>query len=1128
MPDSGVMTEADAAGIGQPPGVLHESAAAGIPALPAGVYHESEVGGNQPFTQMPTSTDLANAAGIAPEAQERSRQMIQAGASMVGKVTKVLSAPMRLVSGAIVSGAAALGVPGAAELKQQTNPEGRWLPDSYFNDITDFALSKADQAMGLSQMGDQYRLLVAGTKLGVGGLANVLGDPLMYTKIGTLTKAAEEFQKAGLYSNQAAATERSLLAIGSPLSSSAYELIGMNKVQPVIDKLAQLPGVKQAASVLRALSPDTGYADVDLHNRVSDGLARGETNALKQGYLMPMADRNYTPEEKSLMFALGESSSNITPAVPSHVLKAALTGGKTFQSEAEVTAAMQKSLPGLAQKAGMIVDPARADQLIDGALQAKRSDTRFLENAVKAGKVDESNIATSVIDNHMPHVRDPRFAGMQKADNIETSFSPSGAKPYTGSPIKQRTFLGSVDQANAAIEAKYGPEFKDFFITDPHLATAMREGQSLKLIRDSQTMDLLGKYGVRMTPTEAQASGRAFIEHPDFKGKNIVVVGEHGVQAMNKFSDVAFPRDIAAKMNYRFGAPFMRNVTGFLGNAQDVFDSGRSAVKSLNGINRATVFMSESLFGRNVASNLVKAHVAGMGYDALMGARSALFSRWGGFRQSLGRMAAMLPGEDQGFRAVPSLMNPNGKFYSAKEFSDLATKFGITGANAFHDGVADFLQAGKQVTLQQMKAAPVTMGLRGAAQVAQNIQHNVVVLGEHGENLVRAALFRQRLMDGWEPGPAAAEVTKWLFDYTRNSPLTDAARFFMPFVQHPIKEALLAPENVARGAFQYNQLYNSFPRVLAAAFQDPLHQAAVNQLLPPTLRLKDATVGPMIPGNSWLANFFAPQDRSGNKQDGVLYFNQQGPLSVLNHFDYTSKAALQHQTESNYGLSPFWAAALHFVQGKDNFDRPLAGTARWNNLFWEGLLGNIALPNTIKLVKNALGGGNPQLTTPLTATLANAAWGTFGGYTPLDQDYQVKILSLAHARRDLLMQGSEEVRKDAGALASPGAYSQWLRQSGREIVPTSNADVYAEAATKIQQASGQIGAEEAQANAARAFLKGGLSAKDYAARIRSIDDTLGQVNDAYSFGMQRYLDMAKGSKSPADARVRAGIPPASK
>lgn len=1042
------------------------------------------------------------------------------GGSLVKQCLSVLdksSYPVRMHMVSEVAGAAALGLPGAQELYQKLNPNNEMFPDAHYRDVTDFMWDKVSQSMDPKMMlpypnnGDFGRALIGVDKAMTGMAVDVVKDPLMYMGFGELTEGAQAIRKIGPEAASSlgvdyntASNARNALTLRSPftqtpegindfgvvlsgdqlktgvqavklsapvqvaskmMDSAAETQIG----QKVIQGAQSMNPINIMGKVARYLSPDTGIADIDYALNTHSALSKGQDAGIIQSYVKNIARAGYTDEEAKVIQELGESVPNLRPNLPQDVIDSA--DGKLSASESDVRASAQSKLGDVAKKLGVTIGPGRDQAIIDGMVEAKKSDSRYLENLFRAGKLDASNIGGQVLENHLPHVMDPTHYGSTEADQAMQWVNKVSSKGIT----KERTLLGSVSDVNRQVEARFG--VKSLFIEDPFVATATREARSQRLVRDTDLMRTVKNYGTLPTP-EAKAAGMQPIQHSETEG-------------------LVFPKQISGKVSYYLGVQSPGNLEG--GISQIAQALNRTPIGTQNRILRMQVFTAPGIWARNAVDNLGKGVIYGVGPDA-----------WAATH-------AILNDSFEGTRAAPNLIRPQGKFYSGAELKKIFQDFGASKTTSFREGMNDFLGATKASLMDQARGVASSYATK-AGEFAKGAMDFVSKYGEKAESFTRQAFLYQKIVkEGYEPAAAADMMTRVFFDYTRNSPATDAARFFMPFIQHPIKTALMAPEFLGKGAGYYNAVHNTFPAVLANMMSDPMHDQEFNQIAPDWLKQRDAIAGPMIAQNSWLSNIFGKSKNGGPVQS---YLTPDLGMSILN-------------TLKNPGLNPTFQALLNFTRGRQPDylvngiavkGQEIPGSQKWNQLFWDTLRGSISMPNMERYIKQSFGLGNPQLYQPLTVHLMRAATSQFMGSTDLDSQAHSTLISLAHAYQDLQKGGSYQIKQEAqNALASPTSYSTYMNQKYGPVIPASNATIYADAKTKMGTDLNNIRGEQQKTGLAQAFGEGKLDAGEYRARLHNLEQQIDAVNKGYQLGMTRYLEMSKGAKSPEEARARSGV-----
>lgn len=1018
------------------------------------------------------------------------------GGSMVKKGMAVLdyaSYPSRLAMMAETAGAAAIGVPGAQELYQKLNPTNSLFPNPHYHDVSDFVIDKAAQESGADQWGPVARGIIATTKVGVGMVADMAHDPLMYLGIGEYTEGAQALQKIGAMGEEGSQA-RNILSLhipftdvknvpilsGEQVTNAANAVKSTDTFQALsqgADRVMSIPGVQAAAQaaqsvasipgkIVRALSPNTGFQDVDYAANTYKSLENGRDANIINGYIADVKKMNFTSDEAKMIGELGENVSNLKPNIPDSVLAPA--SGK-FVDEATLRQQTWDAMEAAEKKLGTPIAAGRDNAIVDGVVQAKMSDARDLENKFKAGQFDAKS---DVLENHLPHVMDPKYIGNGDAERAQAWAMNKEKSISSGQISRQRSLLGTVSEINQAVKEKFGID--KLFMEDPFAATATREARSQKLLRDTTLLDSLTKYGV---PVNEAPKGYLPIHHASLEGNGLV-----------------YPPEIATKMGYLMGAKSPGNLQG---TTEALINVLKKPIQIQNKLVRMQVFTSPGIWIRNGLDNLIKGMVYGVGPDA-----------WRATHE-------VLSGAFKGEQSAGNLLNPSGKFWSGADIKNMLDTYGVSKGMSFREGLSDYADAARESLLSQKQG--IAKYAENAKVFANGAMNFVASYGEKAEKFTRAAFMYQKVIkEGYEPAAAADLMTRVLFDYTRNSPVTDAARFFSPFIQHPIKSALSAPMLVGKNPGIYNAIHNEFPKILANAMSDPMQTRAFNQIAPDYIKKQDAIAGPTIGQNSWLANIFGKSSGPAGTQ---TYLTPGLGMSILNHL-------------TNPGLNPTFQALINFVRGSnpgktvggiETSGMPIPGSEKWNALFWQSVSGTAAMPNLEKSIKQVFGLGNPQTYEPQTVYLMRAATSQFGGGIDLDHDAHVALTSLAYAYKDLQKSGAQQLSQEKQGLGSPSSYSTYMNVQYGPIVPSTNAEIYADTQKKLGLQKSAISSQEQQTSLAQQFADHQLDAGQYAARLKNIEQNIKSVNQAVQFSYQRYLQMSSGAKPGQDARAAAGV-----
>lgn len=1088
----------------------------------AGLIHENDIQ-SQGQTDAPTPTP--NRAAPAPAQIEPSHVKLSdlPGASTVAKTMALLDKlgePVRQRMKSTIAVAAYAGVPGAQDLYKHIIDN----PDPHFHDISNYVYDKVSTQLpaqsqdGSFGIGELAKVSVGAAKVVTGVLGDMVTDPATYIGVGELTEAAQAARMAGQYGEKVVAA-RDVLTYGLPgarkvlisgeQGAKAVEAIKATQaaqaVSQAVDTIADTQlgrmglkavsaPIKAAAKVYQALSPYTAEPEVNFHLDAHAMQARQQQMAVKE-YLNSFAEHGMTAEEKPLAFAVAENVPNLrSPNLPEDVIKAA--GGKISATEEQVRAAVRANLPTIAKEMGVSLDPARAQALEEVVVKLKKGDAFWLEAQHQTGKLTAENVNDFVRENHMPHVRDPIYSSSQEDDLIKAKFD--GPKVSGRSINKQRMIEGSVSEINKQIEKSTGKA--GFFIEDPVVATAMRMEQAQKLLRDKPLIDIVKKYGVEDS-IQARRAGLIPIDHPDFKPKNVALPGSVSTEMgkVVQHAGLVFDPDMATKMSHYLGAKPTTNIVGSISNVTKALNS--SVLGKQNSIFKAQVFTAPALWARNALDNLFKGAVSNISFHSWKETSKIILTKL----ESPNMSARLLTsaGKDSGYTV--------GSFW--KELESMR----VFDTSSFKDGMDPYLSAAKKALLDQSSGPKAFV--EKAKEWAKGAMGFVGHYGEKGENFSRAAFMHQKIIEeGFDKVAAYHEMQRVFFDYTRNSPLTDSARFFFPFIQHPIKTVQMAPELIGKNPGYYNALHNSFPQVLANAMGDPMSQQEFNSIAPDWLKEKNPIAGPIIHGKSWLAYLFgAPDESKGGGAGGMqLYLTPGIGMSIADH--------LLHP-----GMSPTVQSLYNYIADKNGFGedrrKNVPGSKKWNAFLWDEIHGTLAMPNATNYIKQLAGIGNPDVYQPLTVHLFKAATSQFGGAIDIDKQAHYTLQAHARAYGDLIKNLSSELKQEVVGLQNPNSYASWFKQKYPNIIPTTNAEIYAEAQKKIQGLKAQQSAEDQMTRVAQSFARGQVDVGQYVAHIKGIEQNLRTINQNIQFTYQRLLDMSKGARNAQEARAKAGVKP---
>ena len=659
----------------------------------------------------------------------------------------------------------------------------------------------------------------------------------------------------------------------------------------------------------------------------------------------------------------------------------------------------------------------------------------------------------------------------------------------------RRIIQGTVQQKNLEALEKTGRS--QYYIEDPVAAAYAKGLESKKLLRDSQYLDTVKDFGTRLKGG-GDRRGMIPINHPELEGKTVVIAKDGKAPIVVRHGDLLYPPEIASKVQSRIGLP---PLTGFT-----------KAWSDYNKVFRSAVFASSP--GMRIGNSLDNMYKT-------MAVSGGKF-----MEASKGALASML-GKDAGFTSEANSLRPSGKFYSAQEFKALADRFGMTHTGSWSEGIAPLIETGKKMTFAEAGQDVAQFGPRYAMQRAQSLIKAVDVFGQRGENMARLTLFRARLMAGWEPEMAANEVTKYLFDYSRNSQAMNNVRFVMPFMQHPGKTLMATPALLSQGAGAYNFIQNTFPHVIANAFHDPLAQQAIQSLLPPNIKARDGIAGPWISGNTWMAAVF------GGKQGGpfgqLTWFDPRIGLRIDNHVNYLDKGGSDRFVGE---LSPVLQAVLS-AGGRGDWGKSLDwanGNVNIANRFEAALShivgGVLPFPNAEKMIAQGFGLVDEKYVEPNTVLMLKGMAGQFGGITNFDKDVNSKLLTLKYAIADQKKQFISTVRSELGSTVDPKSIAGYVKEEYGQITGMEPGQVWRQ--LQLSQMGEQSATSAAQylmqqKQQQDAPLGSGKSAGDYAARIIGMTQEMARVNQAYRTMGAMYLQRSQGAKNADEARAKAGL-----
>lgn len=943
-------------------------------------------------------------------------------------------------------------------------------------------------------------------------------------------------------------------------------------------------GANAAKNLVSALDYKTGNPYLDMKMTEHAGLVRGDANQLHQDFIAPNLKKNYSEAENTLIGRLVENTPNVAPNVPETIINAAGSppgpeilktidaankeaklenhykyieqfhpddiqdtiknepglnfifkndrafdpyhgnvspetaeplakalekrfnepiptpkqlkspGSKFAPSEESVATQMYQRAANLGVDLGLTPDkmvPGRMESIIDTAMDIKRQNAADLEERFAAGLLTDENAGQKVMENYLVHKANPAYVKLNPrlaVAKTEATLADEMSKTASGTFISKfdpgsysRKIKGSIEEANQIMKDKVG--VSDYFITDPVVATAMKRLETRKLLRDSNLLDAVGKFGVPKPFAKANGLDYVGIPHPQFAGKAVEIHEPSGNVKSMTLDQLVFPKEIANKMTYYMVPRQIGNFPAYLDSCNRTF--------------RDTALFSPGYYGRNYLENIAKNYVQGVKVQDYVDTAKAMTGK--------------------------GMIEINGKQLPASQIKELVDRLGINSGGQFREGISDALGVGKKITfnLNNTYKHPILVGKEAIKSLVGPVFDGLRHAGEKGENFTRSALFINRLKSGYIPEMAAVEVEKFLFDFTRNSQTTDAIRrFSYPFIQHALKTAFIAPEMLGKSAATYNFIHNTALKTVANAFNDPVRQEELEQLIPGYRKFQDVVAGPLMPGNTWLAGIFGNEKAQG-QMGKLVYFKSALGMDILNRFAFFS----DQMASEGYGLNPLLHAFAGAVTGKDPFthkdvdidpNNPKA-VARLNYFISNALENQYALPNTMKMIKQAFGIGDPRYFEPTALLMLKGSFGQFGGVIDLDREFLFRQMAFAHARKELITKLASATASEAQGKTLDIRIANApdiVKKAYGAIKPSSSAEVFN---TLLGQ---QIDLQKSQV--ARGAILGNYNPAQVASMIKNLDETMKNSNDNYRALKQRYFEMAKGAKDAEEAKALIG------
>lgn len=1054
------------------------------------------------------------------------------GKSTVSKGMDILAKPLQIETGAVVNLLDKTVSPG---IKKAINPTDSWAPDSGLHDILNYytptakdlektLLNTGMPPLQASMVSDAYW----GARTGLGLAMNFYGDPLIANNvaIGGLTKAAEEAYKVGDIANAADRNLVSLRLIGTdkPYYEGGSEVVGA--IGRKLDELRARPlvgapvrAMDSAASVandlIQSFNPLTGYTDVDAARSEHSALLRGDRNAIA-GFVKDNKAPNFDEKETAVLRNLIESTPNLAPEAAPHL------GMASEDLSKEIGAA----LPKLAEKHGVQFAPERAEDLAQVAMNIKVENARDLTDRLAHGILDPLEAEKSVIQGYLSHQltetaraklgKAPELAAaLEEASQAERLNKSLYSKSYSTYDPGQfsRKYQTTLDDANRILKEKTG--ITKWFVDDPVIATAMKRGDTRKLVRDKQLLEAIRQHA--KTGDELFAGGRVLgnrmakegelirdakgVQHerinlPDFQGKKILI--ERGGKTISKdVEQLYFPKAIAHRINYdiapRNGGSFAR-VNQFMDSYNRVF--------------RNFALFKPDYYAENWIDNVLKNAVLRVKIEDYVDTARVLMEKEG-------------------------TINVAGKEVPIQRIRDLMNQWDVRSGH-FTEGLEKVLETGKRMAYEDTLAGRAKYAGAKGVEAAQNVLRGMHFVGERGENWTRQALFLSRIKQGYTPKMAAFEVEKFLFDFKRTTPAMDMVRrWYNPFIQAAFKTAFITPELLAKRPGTWNFYENQLMKTLQDSFNDPVTSAAVMRLYPSYFRLHDRIAGPLLNGNTLLA-LMAPFNAIGMKGNGfgesraglpiAIALGLPGGMGILNQFAVWDADVLKQ----NVAGSPVLRSFAIMLTGKDPWSgqqidmssKTANPAARFNAAVRAFVTSAIAVPNIEKMLMQRYGITDPQYMTPEAVLMLHGSMGKFARVMPLDREYLFRLMAFASAAKELKSTLASTFAHEAMGKTADIAFAD--KPVARSLVnaavrPYSSAEVYSKLMDNVKLVQEQRIAAQILAGQMRP------SSEEIVGLLKHVHQQIEDLNRNYVTLTNHYFQVAKGVRADQAAQFEQAI-----
>jgi hypothetical protein len=998
--------------------------------------------------------------------------------SPVGKMVDTLNKPMNFAAGRIAS----LDPSAKAAL----NPDNKWTPDIAYHDIVNFYWSEPGSSykqiadsLGVDpkSIQDVVEVAAKSARLGLGLAADFYGDPLFFFGVNKAERALE-IRLPGVGEVAKASLQPAIDAAASGVSKMGQaieKLPGGEKALELAGKAAQA-----GKDLVDSFDYRTGIQEIDQAGAVHDGLFRGDQKYLHDSFVA-LGEKRFTDAEKQVMSRAMEQTENIASGIPGATDK-----GLPVE---QVQAKLRTAVPKIADELKVEVGQDRLNEIADTALHLKRENVLSLSERVAVGDLKPEDLGQKTIENYLVHkmspeaekwkIKNPRLAAAYEEARLQKEVGQavqSGGISAFNTGKFGRGLKVDLEEANQIMKEKSG--IADFFIKDPIVATYMKRLEDRAFIRGRQYLDTVAKYGtLPANSTERKAlfaTGYRPINHPEFSKKVVLIGGKPAL-----LQDVMFPARIADKVGYRIESRKVGMIPAFIDSYNRVF--------------RSTALFKPDYYLENWMDNVMKNYVFGVKIQDYADAAKAIAAK------------------------PMSMIKMGDQVISAPELKALVEKWGVNTGGHFAEGLENSLFAGKKVAAESIGGRVVDAAKKPGI-FAASVLNGMRSVGERGENFTRQAMFINRLKRGMTPEQAIFDVEKYLFDFKRNSRMTDAMRrYYNPFIQAAIKTAQIAPEMILRRPGLWNFYENNLMNALESAMQDPVGAWAIRELYPDYYKMTDRIAGPLLPGNHWLSILAG----AGNPKMNVpatVALGLPGGLGLLNQFMIWDGQAAKQAASTT-----FLRSFLVFATGKDPFNgksydvaREAPFTAKKASAAFKSLVsGAVALPNIERMIDQQLGLGDPNYMTAGAVLALHGSMGKFARVTNLDREYLFRIYAMASAEKELKRQLVSQIVQDAhgnnGSMQGPAV--QAALGALTNIRPMESADVLKVLTAQVERGK--------RAQMAAGVLTGQIDKREILGMLKNLHETIAEVNRNYEILTNHYLKVAGEARAEQVEAIKA-------